>query len=586
MKKLAFLFVALIAFAAPARAQYLAPSFFGMNFSSTPASNPITTPYTAAKLLGGTWSGVENCRPANPANQADGCWYWTSLDAGLAMCGAIGVDCDYVLLMNTPTWATAAHDTAAPPDDLNDLYNFATTFATRYKGKVKLYEVANEMSYSGWYDGTLAQIVTISNQLCSIIHATDPAAKLYSPSTFYISGEQYFANYLAAGGSTCDGVALHPYPLFTNTDYNPTVGPEESWNQVQFYSALFKQYGQSNLLISEGGQTWSTYDPAADGAIWLLQMTGFAYNGFATRVMPYSWNIQTRVGLGYTDARGAPNTRGVAYMNAQAWLEGATVTQPPTRTAGANGIRNPNGTGFTAGTPGTPPTNWALAAPDSGFGVSTQIVGACANNGVSGVAWRVWGTPTTGAAGYTKLTLEGTQQIAASLGQWWTRGGTASLIAGSLTGISTVTNGWNEMSSGGGSLGNTGSNLNSRITPIAPAVAQAYSVMTKQAGVAFVQPGFTLNYSVGSTFDATFCLTGQTMDTGNVWTMTIARPGGYQGLIVWSANYSGPVSYSVPGQYLFWRDVMGNNGAVKNGAITIGARPILVENQQSAGWTP
>lgn len=579
----------------------LQPSFFGMDIATPVNGNKLPIYYSVGKPgEGGFWYQIETCRPANPNDQSDPCWNWVPLDVVAANYGySIGVTIDYLILFDTPSWSQAnpCHTpyNTNMPDSLTDLYNFATTITTRYAGKIDNWEMANEMSFAGdgcstgWYSGTLASLITASAGLCHAVHAANPKAFLFTPSVFFITGEQYFANYLAQGGSTCDGVSLHTYPLFSTGDYNPTIPPEENWNQIQFYSALFSQYGLSGgrINISEGGQTGSTYDSPANGAIWLIMMTGFEYNGFQTRVMPYAWNVPSDASKTFTDAYGNITGLGQAYRSVESWLTGATVTQPPTRTAGTNGIRNPNGTGFVAGTPGTPPTDWSLSAPDSAKGVNTAILGSCVNNGVTGVSFRIW-TPTVvsaGASGFTKFFLEGSEQISASLGQWWTRSGTLALTAGSLTNL-TVINEWNENSSLGGNLGATANSGNAQINPIATPVTQQYSIQTIESGVTYVQPSIGFNYSAGNAFDATFCSTGQGMDTGNLWTMTITRSGGYQGLIVWTANYSGPLAYSPGGSYGYSRDVYGSSHPVIGNSVVLTDVPLLVETQQYAGWVP
>lgn len=588
MRRILLTLVCCLGLVWPANAQVtLQPNFFGMDLASTPPKNPIPLTYTISKILGGVWNTVETCRPADPNNQSDPCWNWSGLDSGVALCAAIGVDCDFIIFIDAPAWSQAVPDTAAPPDDLQDLYNYGTTLATRYAGRIHRYEIANEMSLSSWYSGSLATLVTFSNQLCTLVHAADPKALVFSPSTFFITGEQYFANYLAAGGAVCDGVGLHPYPIFSVPgSYNPSgaVPPEENWNTVQFYTALFQQFGLGggNLMLSEGGQTLSTYDIAANGSIWLLQMTGFAPN-FKTRVMPYAWNAVPGRSTNFVDAFGNINAQGQAYTQTESWLIGSTVTQVPTRTRGTNGIRNPNGTGFVAGLPGTPPTNWSLVAGDVTHGISTEIVGACTNNGVAGVAWHIFGTATAGAAGFTKLWLEVQNQIPATQSQWWTRGGTASLIAGSLTNL-TVVNNWAEQSLNGTSSNTTAGTLNARIIPIATPVAQQYAIQTIEPYTQYVRPSFGTNYTVGNPINATFCLTDQFMDTGNQWTMQITRPGGYQAEILWAANYSGPVPFTVSAPFAYQRDVTGGSGPIVNNTVILTGRPILIENQPHMIW--
>jgi hypothetical protein len=68
------------------------------------------------------------------------------------------------------------------------------------------------------------------------------------------------------------------------------------------------------------------------------------------------------------------------------------------------------------------------------------------------------------------------------------------------------------------------------------------------------------------------------VDSANVWTCALTRPGGYQGLAVWyySASETGTTSYTPAAQITQYRDLAGNITSV-TGPITIGPQPVLLE---------
>lgn len=63
---------------------------------------------------------------------------------------------------------------------------------------------------------------------------------------------------------------------------------------------------------------------------------------------------------------------------------------------------------------------------------------------------------------------------------------------------------------------------------------------------------------------------------GAVWTCTITRTGGYQGLVVW--NTSGNSSFTFPSQYKQSRNLSGNTTSLSGSKVTIGTWPIILEN--------
>jgi hypothetical protein len=67
-------------------------------------------------------------------------------------------------------------------------------------------------------------------------------------------------------------------------------------------------------------------------------------------------------------------------------------------------------------------------------------------------------------------------------------------------------------------------------------------------------------------------------DGRGIWSCAVTRPGGYQGLAVWSNSASAP--YRPPPGLNHYRDLAGNQGSLRSGQpITAGIQPILLENQ-------
>jgi hypothetical protein len=581
-------FWALLCGAASADSVYVPLSFFGFNLASQSDPRPVYISET--KHLGGNWNNIASCRPTNPTNPADPCYGWGAMDAYLTFALANNYKIEYVLGF-APTWSNGLQPTQYPPTDLTDYTNWVTAYLTRYANKIDAVEVWNEVSDSTsvtGYAGSMADLLTMETSLCAVAHAISPQTKVLSPSTYYGNGLTYHAKYFAAGGGQCvDGFAWHYYPL--NVAIKDNL---EQWdNTTRFYQALLAQYGRSGkpIYVTEGGYSNSTSDPYAMGALDLLFMACFA-----TVNMPYAWdrpaggNTSLDYWLGAANPT-ALNGRGMGYKAMQSWLAGATITQCPTRSATTNMVRNPNGTGFAAGVvsggtiTGALPTNWTSNTTDGGFGVVTQVVGACTNGATTGVAIRL-STLTTvqsGASGSTSIGFEpGSGIVTASFGQQMNIGVTVSLSAGSMNNLGAQM-AFTEQPSGTPTMGA----ITAPVVPIATPVYWNWKQNIAVALTTYVQPKFGISYSVGAAFDATFCLSGATADTGSQWTATITRPGGYQGLIAWDSN-GGPTAYSVPGTYGYQRDAINTAGPVAGASAVLGKAPRLFENQAWSGWAP
>lgn len=96
---------------------------------------------------------------------------------------------------------------------------------------------------------------------------------------------------------------------------------------------------------------------------------------------------------------------------------------------------------------------------------------------------------------------------------------------------------------------------------------QPASATLTPAGIAY---GNVERWMVGATMSTPCAASGTT------WTCGLTRAGGYQAIAVWST--SGTASWTPPSWALHYRDLNGGTAAVA-GALSIGARPILVENR-------
>jgi hypothetical protein len=162
--------------------------------------------------------------------------------------------------------------------------------------------------------------------------------------------------------------------------------------------------------------------------------------------------------------------------------------------ARTNSIRNNTMVGAVAGTPGTVPTNWSVAAA---AGLTTNVIGTGTSQGVTYVDLQVTGT--SNATSYI-LAFDATTQIAATAGQSWSWSSWLAFVSGSLSDISTVSADFRESNSGGTQLA-AGTVALSTLT--SNLVRLSATRVLSEATTAFVQPRLRLTITNGAAIDIT-----------------------------------------------------------------------------------
>ena len=210
----------------------ITPDFFGMhvqqvaNISEAIQKVPFSIARCHDSSNGTRWHNL------NPSN---GVFDWTNSDAWVNAMYAAGKDICF-LLGFTPDWAaastpntgkydngTTARATNQPPASTTYWDNFCTAIATRYAGKIKYYEIWNEVNYTSYWSGTAAQLAVLVRRANQIIKAIDPAAKIVAPIVQEPetggTGNAYLGSFLDASDSAAgtgklwvDICGIHMYP--------------------------------------------------------------------------------------------------------------------------------------------------------------------------------------------------------------------------------------------------------------------------------------------------------------------------------------------------------------------------------------
>jgi hypothetical protein len=243
----------------------------------------------------------------------------------------------------TPTWASARPTEpfvygaggAAEPRSLSDWSDYVRTLATRYQGRILVWELWNEPKFSdtdrdylkAFYTGTAASLGQLAMQASAILRGVDSRNQLLTPG-FTGDGQRMVAFLERGGGATLrsafDGVAWH---LYSRT-------PEGLPQTIQY---LRQQMARGGVA---GKPLWNTeagyYLDTARKLGWTEavhtsdQMAAFVARSLILsaasgleRSYYYSLDGGPR-GLIDLDT-GAPNPAGIAYGRVYRWLVGSTI---------------------------------------------------------------------------------------------------------------------------------------------------------------------------------------------------------------------------------------------------------------------
>jgi hypothetical protein len=177
-----------------------------------------------------------------------------------------------------------------------------------------------------------------------------------------------------------------------------------------------------------------------------------------------------------------------------------------------NSLRNNSMQGAVAGSPGTLPTNWAVAGA---VGLTTNVIATGIENGISYIDLQITGT-TSGTA--YKLAFETYLGIAASQSQVWTLSIFHKLVGGSLTNITATNLEIDEANAGGGGLA---ANIGAVAAPTATLQRVTYTATLGNAATAHVTGLLNLTVTNSSAVNATIRIGWPQLELGSFATSPI-----------------------------------------------------------------
>jgi hypothetical protein len=307
--------------------------YFGMHF------NNLDTPWPQTGAAPGSvrvWDAGPNLDNSGSSSQwADvnpqpGVYDWSGLDARVAAAAARGADVIYTLGGRTPRWASSRPDTPTPygpggcaePSSEALWQEWVRAVVTRYKGRVRYWEVWNEPDLDGFYCGPASRLVDLTRLAKQVVAAVDPAARLVSPSMSGFEGAGGLDYFLAAGGGAY--VDIIGYHFYVNK-------PEDVTLTMLNVKAVLERYGAQNLPLWNTEQGWFDGDPPLDllppdtGAAYLARSMLLGWAWGQRRYYFYTWdNRFSQIPLTTAD-RQTLAAAGVAYRTVSGWMLGRTM---------------------------------------------------------------------------------------------------------------------------------------------------------------------------------------------------------------------------------------------------------------------
>jgi hypothetical protein len=217
---------------------------------------------------------------------AKGQFDWAHTDHIVEMANAEGLDL-LVRIDYQPRWAGGGYPVSGPPDNPQDLADFLFALASRYKGRIRAYQVWNEPNLAREWGGKTPDpgaYVSLLQRCYAAIKRADPNAMVISaglsptgtwnaearPDDWYLE-----SMYVAMGGSSrgyFDVLGVHGAGFLSppETDpavveANPSLGGHRSmaFRRVEDLRAIMVRYGDADKQIALLEFGW-TSDPRPD----------------------------------------------------------------------------------------------------------------------------------------------------------------------------------------------------------------------------------------------------------------------------------------------------------------------------------
>lgn len=305
-------------------------SGFGYGMQAHLWGVPAAQPLDMVKGAGFNWV-KQQLRWEWVEKNGKGQFEWNTPDAIVDQAAARGLKVLFSITAS-PQWANGGNRVTAPPLNPNDLADFLSAMATRYKGRVGAYEIWNEQNLScaewGCKPVNAADYVNLLRVAYQAVKAADPSAIVVSGAltpTGWNDGatavdDVVFMDQMYAAGmkNYCDVVGAHPNGFdnppgdwmdkATDDDATMKGHPSFYFRRAEQLHDIMVKYGDGNkkLWFTEVG--WSTananpdyaygaHNTEAEQAKFLVDAFTMSKNwGWVGAMFVWNLNFQTVVG--------------------------------------------------------------------------------------------------------------------------------------------------------------------------------------------------------------------------------------------------------------------------------------------------
>jgi hypothetical protein len=300
------------------------PTYFGMHIHRAANSTPWPgVPFKAWRLWDShtTWAQLEPQK---------GEWDWRLLDRTVDLADSHGVEVLYTM-GRSPRWASARPNDRgrnpnaepggmAEPRDLEDWRNYVRKVATRYKGRIKAYEIWNEPNLPNFYSGTPEAMLNLAREAYTVLKQVDPSIIVVSPSAVGPTGIPWLEDYLKLGGGKYADVIGYHF-------YIHAQEPEAMLGFIDQVHGLTQKYGVGDkpLWNTEAGWLEGRVD-AQDGPAYMARAYVLNWAAGVTRFYWYAWDQQNARVRMTEDDESSLTATARAYTELSRWMVGSRMT--------------------------------------------------------------------------------------------------------------------------------------------------------------------------------------------------------------------------------------------------------------------
>ncbi|MGA8035434.1 MAG: endo-1,4-beta-xylanase [Candidatus Acidiferrales bacterium] len=234
-----------------------------------------------------------------------------------------------LILAYSPQWASTQFDpksdwqagTAGPLRDMDDWRNYVRTVATRYKGKIHVYEIWNEPDRSHAWLGDMETMLTMVREASKILKEVDPNVTVVSPSPETDKAPAWLNEFLSKGGGQyVDVIGYHFYVQERS--------PEAMVPIIQNVRAIMEKNGVGNkpLWDTEAGWLSPNFFPDDQQAAYLARAFVLNWAAGVDRYYWYAWDSHKGSQIEMVRAGNASLTPAAkAFGTIQDWMTGAVM---------------------------------------------------------------------------------------------------------------------------------------------------------------------------------------------------------------------------------------------------------------------